>query len=173
MIRPLPDNGVTGGPPWADPAQWRDLNRRLERACAVGHDQARQAALALAGLLGQADALLDELCAAACPWCPTPCCLEAKVWLDRRDLLFIHLGGQSPPPAQLRQGRHDHCRYLGPRGCRLPRLQRPWVCTWYLCPTLSARLAGRPGQQARWQGLVAAIKEQRRLIGALMADTIL
>jgi hypothetical protein len=32
------------------------------------------------------------------------------------------------------------CQYLGKRGCTLPRLSRPFLCTWYLCPTQVSRM---------------------------------
>ena len=57
------------------------------------------------------------------------------MWLDFKDLLVIHLSGQSPPPAQLRGNRRERCRYLAANGCTLARGVRPWVCTWYICPT--------------------------------------
>jgi hypothetical protein len=31
-------------------------------------------------------------------------------------------------------------RYWKPKGCVLPRMSRPWICTWYLCPTQKAIL---------------------------------
>lgn len=156
--------------PLADEAVWLAANQEIGRLCALPDPQvrrARRAAEEMAGLLAQADALLEPLCAATCPWCPRPCCLDARVWLDRRDLLFIHLGGQAPPPAQLRQSVDQPCRYLGRRGCALPRALRPWVCTWYLCPTLTARLAGQPAELAQWRLLEARIKALRRQIGLL------
>jgi len=78
--------------------------------------------------------LLDRVCAATCPWCPTPCCLVADARFDLKDLLFIHLARVPAPLGQPRGEGHATCRYLGPSGCLLPRITRPWICTWYLCP---------------------------------------
>ena len=78
--------------------------------------------------------LLDRACAATCPWCPTPCCLVADARFDMKDLLFIHLARVPAPLRQPRGDGHATCRYLGPSGCLLPRISRPWICTWYLCP---------------------------------------
>ena len=84
--------------------------------------------------------VLDNLCLNTCPRCPEPCCLTAKVWFDFKDLLFLHLARKpiplNPPLSVL----EDTCRYLGHRGCMLPRSSRPWICTWYLCPTQTAIL---------------------------------
>ena len=34
----------------------------------------------------------------------------------------------------------EPCRHLGPRGCGLPRWQRPYRCTWYFCDALLQRM---------------------------------
>ena len=84
--------------------------------------------------------LLDELCQKSCPWCPDPCCLKANVWFDFTDLLFLYLNNEPVPSCQLKTCSDDTCRYSGPEGCTLPRITRPWICTWYLCPTQTAIL---------------------------------
>jgi hypothetical protein len=83
---------------------------------------------------------MEELAAATCTRCPNPCCLTAKPWFDLKDLLVIHLSGRTPQDAQTIATMKDRCRYLGPRGCRLDRPDRPWICSWYLCPTQRDRL---------------------------------
>jgi hypothetical protein len=35
------------------------------------------------------------------------------------------------------------CRYFSHRGCALPRVARPWICAWYLCPVQTAILRKR------------------------------
>lgn len=80
-------------------------------------------------------AFMDDLCRQTCPWCPSPCCMSATVWIDFRDLLYLHLSGLPLPDKQLLNERGATCRHLGIRGCRLPRQSRPWTCTCYLCPT--------------------------------------
>ena len=122
---------------------WPQLQETLEqglRGPLPGLDGARRAA-------GQARELLEgvletgnqRLGVLTCSFCPQPCCVAARVWLDLADLLVLHLAGLPIPPAQLRAAHHQSCRYLGPRGCRLPRTARPFVCTWYHCPTQMAR----------------------------------
>jgi len=79
--------------------------------------------------------------------------------------LFLHFNQQPIPPAQPKANLSMPCRYLGPRGCRLPRITRPWICTWYLCPTQTAKL--RNGQQAKRELLnqaMAQIKSERNLL---------
>jgi len=87
--------------------------------------------------------LMDDLCMITCSHCPDPCCLNARVWFDFRDMLFLHLSEQQIPRRQLIRSRKEICCYLGYRGCTLPRIRRPWACTWYLCPPQSAVLRKR------------------------------
>ena len=158
-----------GSPPWSGSDQWRELNRLMAAwAAADSQGPARTLAAEMVRHMDRADRLMDRLCAAACPWCPDPCCISARVWLDHADLAFIHLAGIEPPPAQLRDGPGQTCRYLGPRGCALPRQARPWVCTWHLCPTLKARLDKQPADRAAWLELQDAIKKiRKKLAGGL------
>jgi hypothetical protein len=153
-------------PLWAATETWKTANRILEylirrhgpnliRAVGLARDiQVRLEWIFL---------LLDDLCTVTCPWCPDPCCLTAKVWMDFKDVLFLHLNGHRLPPAQLLADLKKTCRYWTPRGCRLPRIARPWVCTWYLCPTQKAKLRQQPKSvQDKFIRTVQAIKAGRK-----------
>lgn len=130
-------------PPWNSIASWQEANRslnfliqrnlsELDRTMSLAHKvQTRLASIF---------SFLDDLCRVTCPWCPDPCCLSAKVWIDFKDLLFLHLGGHQIPPEQLMSNLKDVCRYWSLKGCVLQRMSRPWVCTWYLCSTQQANL---------------------------------
>ena len=138
----LPVFGVTGVP-WPTEALWKEAQAAFRRS--LGRHAARLApacrhAEALAHNLDCLADLFDQLAAVTCAVCPQPCCQHAKVWLNWRDLLFIHLNGEILPPRQLRSEQTEPCRYLGPRGCLLPHRSRPWICTWYVCPLLKAAL---------------------------------
>jgi len=59
------------------------------------------------------------------------------------------------------------CRYLTDTGCSLPRVARPWICTWYLCPVQAELLRTRlPRQERRiaeaWQEIKASRKRMER-----------
>jgi hypothetical protein len=108
---------------------------------------------------------LNKLCVDSCAWCPEPCCLKASVWFDFKDLLFLHFNQQPIPPAQPKTNLGMPCRYLGPRGCRLPRVSRPWICTWYLCPTQTAKLRnGYHLERKLLRRTMAQIKSERHLL---------
>ncbi len=107
--------------------------------------------------------LMDELCARTCPKCPEPCCQVAKLWFDFRDLIFLHLNEIHIPDSQPLAHYDDTCRYLGPRGCVLPRQSRPWICTYYLCAVQTARLRKKSRVQLReLDRLLEKIKRNRK-----------
>lgn len=125
-------------PPWKDAESWREANRTIALLTARydgAMQETRQIVRSLYRNMFSLFPLLDELCMVSCRYCPEPCCLSAYAWFDFKDLLFIHLNGLAIPPAQLMTDRKMICRYLGGRGCTLDRISRPWICTWYLCPT--------------------------------------
>jgi hypothetical protein len=155
------------GIPWASPATWRQAQLSLRQTVAVSEADLRKA-FSLAGRIldryDLAGELFDEVADATCTVCRRPCCRDARVWLDFKDLLLIHLTGQAPPPGQLRRDRHSGCRYLTARGCTLPRGARPWVCTWYICPhqrrALARDIPGGVRLLARWWPEITALRSQ-------------
>lgn len=156
------------GIPWASPASWQAANQAVDY-----HLQLYRADLELLAIFAREiksglDSVfpdLDELCAHSCPWCPEPCCLSASVWFDFKDLLFLHFNNLIISPAQPKANLKTACRYLGPRGCRIPRIARPWICTWYLCPTQTAKLRnGHHGKGDSLKRAIAQIKTGRNLL---------
>ena len=162
--------------PWASAAAWRECQLSLQTTIAASRmdlgpavDMARRI-LHRYDLAGE---LFDALAGVVCEVCPRPCCLDARVWLDFKDLLLIHLSGLEPPPGQLRQGWWARCRYLTSHGCVLPRPARPWVCTWYICPdqrrALQRDIPGGPAHLARWWHEIASLRD--RMEAAFLAAT--
>ena len=156
------------GMPWASPGSWPAANQALDY-----HLQRYRAdlkplkilALEIQSYLNSFFPILDELCSHSCPWCPEPCCLSASVWFDFKDLLFLHLNKLSISPAQPKADLKTPCRCLGSRGCRLPRITRPWICTWYLCPTQTAKLKNdEVHKRESIEHTIAQIKSGRNLL---------
>ena len=134
------------GPPWHSRARWREINAAFQylgrrHDARLGH--CRRLAARLAARLTALFPLMDDLCRATCFDCRAPCCRSALVWFDFKDLLFLHLAGLTVPVSQPLYPDRRTCRFLTSRGCRLPRLNRPWLCTWYLCPPQAAMLRAR------------------------------
>jgi len=96
-----------------------------------------QALKSLVGLIRERIEALDDLmhglCAATCHCCRDNCCRRATVWYDFKDLLAFHLGMAPVPGRQLTKATGAPCPHLVSRGCSLTRIQRPFVCTWFIC----------------------------------------
>lgn len=151
--------------PWPDIPLWSAANASLEHslqrhrdALGPGRELAREVRRQLTPLFP----LMDRLCLATCPACTDICCLRACVWIDFNDLLFLHLADIPPPPAQLLGHRGQRCRYGTPAGCRLERIRRPFVCTWYLCPAQTGLLRQTPHQMQMVTQTLQRIKQLRR-----------
>ena len=110
--------------------------------------EAVESAMSIRSALEAIFPILDAVCVGTCPWCPEPCCIVARSWFDFRDLLFFHLNDLALPPGPLSTDEARRCRYLGRRGCRLPRILRPWACTQYLCATQHRFLSKSLGTHA-------------------------
>ncbi len=152
--------------PWNTPRSWVRVNRRLSAALALAGPRLADVRPEAADLLSRMTILARDqqrLAETTCPRCPEPCCRVATIWFDRQDLVFFHLAGLAAPPGQPRPDPDRPCRYLGHRGCRLPRLRRPWICTRYLCPTQRLRLNREPGPDGlRDMGTTVKVLTQRR-----------
>ncbi len=153
-------------PPWGSLTDWSEANRSLAHLIKLRRVDLKLAmmqARRIQDCLESMFALMDDLCAATCLFCPDPCCLNAKVWFDFRDLLFLHLSAQQIPQSQIRLNLKETCRYHGPRGCTLSRILRPWVCTWYLCPAQVANFHQKPlAVQKNYKQTVKAVKVSRK-----------
>ncbi|MBC2711033.1 MAG: hypothetical protein HGJ94_08580 [Desulfosarcina sp.] len=151
--------------PWNTLALWQEANTCL--AVTIRRNQSvmtesRQLTKQIQHLLESIFPHMDRLCREACPDCADICCYRAWVWADFRDLLFLHLAGIPVPDQQLLCRQGARCRYGGPGGCRLDRIQRPFVCTWYLCPAQTRILGDQPAEKQRLLTTLQQIKSRRR-----------
>ncbi|MCP3889550.1 MAG: hypothetical protein GY702_11865 [Desulfobulbaceae bacterium] len=79
------------------------------------------------------DSQMEELCKKSCISCTDICCVRATVWYDLKDLLVIYLSTGGLPGRQIYRDEAKACCHLTASGCRLPRSERPFICTWYIC----------------------------------------
>ena len=151
--------------PWNTPDLWQAANESLSAAIVQNQP-------AMADLICRAHAIqrlyealfppMDGICRRTCPTCKDRCCRRAWVWADFKDLLFFHLVGIHPPKRQLLHQKGDRCRYASADGCRLNRIQRPFVCTWYLCPAQTRILNELPVTRDMLTTTIDQIKAARR-----------
>jgi hypothetical protein len=148
MMRTSKDTTRCQPVPWSRPAGWKDVQRSIHFHL-NRHLYIREALLPMAREIDAHLQLLarqmDVICANTCIHCPDPCCLTASVWYDFRDLLSLHLLETPIPIGQPAADYQGVCRFITHTGCSLPRMIRPWICTWYLCPVQSRWLKKQPG----------------------------
>ena len=150
-------------PPWGSSPAWREANRSIDihiHAYRAELGPAVAIAREVRSRLASIFPFLNDLCMATCRCCPEPCCLTASPWYDFRDLLFLHLSLLEIPRSQPVHDYKDTCCYLSPRGCTLSRITRPWICTWYLCPTQAANMKRRNRRQ--WETINRTVSEFKR-----------
>lgn len=168
--------GMPTAPLWGAPDAWREANETvawLVQRCAEPLAPAMIQAQAIHRELVDVFPQLDWLCQHTCRWCPEPCCQVATVWIDFQDLVFLHLLGRTPPPVPPISEVGDVCRYSGPTGCSLDRICRPWICTWYVCPTQRAILRGREKEMGREiDRAFTAIKKSRSAMDAAFINAV-
>ena len=137
------------GPPWNTDGEWIEINHSMHYLILRYREKLQQASVLAYEVKSHLETLfplMDRLCELTCPQCEKPCCQVAHLWFDFRDLVFLHLIGHPTPESQPQKKTKGHCCYLCATGCSLPRIRRPWICSWYLCPDQTAiiRLDGQP-----------------------------
>jgi len=163
-------------PAWGTLSQWKEANQTFEYLLKRYKNslfQVVKLALEIQNNLSSVFQIQDELCRETCTKCPDPCCLNATVWADFKDLLFIHLTKKEIPVLQLIEKSDDSCRYHSPIGCRLSRFSRPWVCTLYLCPAQKERFRALTSEvKSDYDKKVNYIKQSRKELEDLFIDLV-
>lgn len=129
-------------PPYSDKKSWDEVNSCLNFLLEkYDVDEMEQNASRMRDLLSSTFSFQDELCFNTCIKCLEPCCSVAKIWFDIKDLIFLNLLKIKVPDSQPRTKTDPICRYYKPlKGCMLNRLERPFICNYYLCYTQKKNL---------------------------------
>jgi hypothetical protein len=157
--------------PWIHQADWEEMLQLAGDIC-KGLGESRVEVMRyiddIIGVYEDLEASLSPLCRATCPACEDVCCTKATVWYDQRDIIVYHLATGLFPEKQVSRSVTGACCHLGEGGCRLPRLERPFICTWYICGAQTAMLrreVSDPHRNIREQ--IHRIKETRKRIEAI------
>ena len=151
---------------WASPEEWLEAHQTLDllfEKYGPALDGVRHWASRYKDGLEGLFPVFDRYTALVCPYCASVCCLKALAAFDFKDLLMMHALDLDPPPHQLRLREHESCRFIGPDGCLLPRIKRPFICTWYMCaPMLELYRQERPRLQRWFSSLMSEAQRHRR-----------
>jgi len=113
---------------------------------------------------------MESLCACTCVNCEDICCMRATIWFDFKDLLYIYFATGKFPESQIKKitlkNQIRTCGCLTKKGCILSRTERPFVCTWYLCPAQKEYLRQyHPERLHHFEQTLLTIKGLRNQMG--------
>lgn len=149
--------------------QWRTRTGEL-KAHFSPPDRQRMQNLAQAireGLLW-CDETMDRYCHLTCHGCGDFCCEADGIYFDLADLVYLLILDNDLPAGQTRAQTGSPCRYLSREGCILPRMCRPFICTWYLCEPQMALLDAEPLPfQKQFTAVMQMIRRCRQQLIAL------
>lgn len=113
--------------------------------------------------------LIEAYTSAVCPQCTTVCCINRHSRFDRSDVIFMTALGRALPEEDPSIADTADCRFLGSRGCRRKRPDRPYRCTWFFCSALLDQiiLQTSASEFRRFMELLRNITEDR---SAMMND---
>jgi hypothetical protein len=152
-----------------DDVEWRRIFGAVSQTVRnAGEPGFRVIAEHIAGLILLLDPLMTSYCQRTCPTCLDPCCNGRKVFFNLTDVVYLAGRGKGAVPGQTRSQAGLPCRYLSREGCRLSRLLRPYVCTWFLCEAQMALLQAEPVRFQR--SITETLTEIRR--GRLLLESL-
>ena len=141
--------------PWQSEEAWIQVVLSIGKTIAALSTQGaeitriRTLAQQIAQGYAELETILEEVCLKSCPTCVDVCCSRATVWYDLKDLLLIYLNTGTLPDRQIYKQPDHSCCNLTPSGCRLLRSERPFICTWYICPDQKNVIEGLPDSEEK------------------------
>ena len=163
--------------PWASEEEWTQVVLSMSKTIAAHSDLESETATIrtlskqIIQVYKDLEPILERACLASCPTCPDVCCRRATVWYDLKDLLTIFLNTGGFPDNQISRRDDNSCCNLTPSGCRLKRSERPFICTWYICPEQKKLMEGLP-QSDRGRTLFGAVNQIKILREALEQEYV-
>lgn len=128
---------------WVHGFNWHKTRQDILGAVPLDDQRAaslRRVAEDIAALHLSMGSQMEQLSQKCCPGCEDVCCLRATVWYDVKDLLFLYFWQGTLPEQQIFRRSDGACCNLTSSGCKLARWERPFICTWYLCPAQKKEL---------------------------------
>ncbi|RME66030.1 MAG: hypothetical protein D6778_05345 [Nitrospirae bacterium] len=121
----------------------------------------------LKALYDEISPLIEEFTREVCPHCENVCCKHRHGRFEPLDEAFIEALGVKVPVACADRDGDDWCEFLTEQGCRKPRWQRPFRCTWYFCEALLRYMPeANPKGLRRLQALLQEIQKLRQALSS-------
>ncbi len=121
---------------------------------------------ALRAAFDKLDPLIQSYTAKVCPYCGTVCCANKFGFPEFADVVCFLAMDLDIPRYDLDVDEEAICQFIGEKGCVLPRIQRPYRCTWYFCDPLLVQLEIGPARHYR--SFVADLQELSMARGKLL-----
>lgn len=133
--------------PWIHGFDWAEAALSIKTtiaACGEEVVQLQKIAQDITATYEQIDGGIQEISEKSCTQCLDICCMRATVWYDTRDLIYLFLHNREFPDRQVSRTKEGLCSHLTTRGCKIERINRPFICTWYICSAQKKLMVGRP-----------------------------
>jgi hypothetical protein len=137
---------------WRDTDEWDAALRIVTDIFSVDSvaiNEARRSAERVRELMKAVDPFIQKQTAIACPHCVSVCCIDRHGSYDLHDLVYAFCLDLPIPRYESHRKETDPCQFLASTGCRLPRHERPFRCTWYVCEALIAHMQTLSARQVR------------------------
>ncbi len=94
--------------------------------------------------MSRLDPVIQEFTKKICPYCGTVCCRQKFGLPNGEDIVTFWALGITPPEYDRFRDLNGPCQYLTSNGCHLPRINRPFRCTWYFCEAITVQIEISP-----------------------------
>ena len=130
---------------WKTVQEIKKFFKDHEAEMSVVNDKAHQFKQAYAIM----DPFIQKYTAEVCPYCGNVCCCNKHGFPEFADVVAILAMGGKVPEYDLSVDEGALCQFIGEKGCVLPRIERPYRCTWYFCEPLLLQIEIGPPKQYR------------------------
>jgi hypothetical protein len=161
--------GIAWDISWRDTERWTAAIEALTayfQSGAAELDSARRAAERVRELIDKVDPFIQTQTARICPHCTSVCCIDRHGSFDLHDLVYAFCLGLPVPQYERHRNETEPCQFLAAKGCRLPRHERPFRCTWHFCDALIAHMQILPAREVREYN--AAFQELQKMRLAML-----
>jgi len=130
---------------WKTVEEIKNFFREHQDEMGLVHEKAIQFSKAFAIM----DPFIQKYTAKVCPYCGTVCCCNKHGFPEFADVVAIIAMGGKVPQYDLSVDERALCQFIGEKGCVLPRVERPYRCTWYFCEPLLLQIEIGPAKNYR------------------------